>query len=233
MSIHFIAKTTDYWLRVQIERGPIISLPYGLMVDRLEVKENREYFKILEGASTGKIASVQISAGKSYLTTGISHKHGATVRFNKKAQTLHIGGRGPFNAFSGGGHHGFTPIAAGTYLLAIPAYPSAQTRIAYNPFCRHHNVWFRIGTATTNTRFLHTGAISEGCVTVRQFIYDPPKGIPPAGFSDLPQIAKTAPGLLGLPLPPKPASCTNWDEMVDSLILCRLNNQAVGQLVVT
>lgn len=71
-------------------------------------------------------------------------------------------------------------------------------------------------------------------ITVRQFIYDPRSGKkPPAGFEDLPKLGKDAPGLIGLPLPAKPASTISWDRIVDSLILCRVNDQAVGQLVVT
>jgi hypothetical protein len=98
------------------------------------------------------------------------------------------------------------------YALAIPAYPSAQTRSAYGAWCRHHNLWFRIGVATTGSRFLHPGAISDGCVTVRQFVYDPSKGKPPAGFA--------------------PAPCISWDVMVDALILARASDQAVGTLIV-
>lgn len=148
------------------------------------------------------------------------------------AKTLHVGTRGPFNAFSGGGYKGYTPISRGTYLIAIPAYPSAQTRAAYNVWCQHHNVWFRVGLSTSGSRFLHAGAISDGCVTVRQFLYDPAKGKPPTGFADLESAAKIAPGIIGLPLPPKPAPCVNWDDIVDDMILCRHNDQSVGTLVV-
>lgn len=181
----------------------------------------------------GKIASVKVDKEQSFLTTKISHKQSSTVKFSLKDQTIDIDGRGPFNAFSGGGHAGYTPIQLGTYFLAIPAYPSAQTRGAYDQFCRYHNLWFRIGIATTGSRFLHAGVISDGCVTVRQFIYDPAaKTKPPAGFSDLEQAAKDAPGLLGLPLPAKPAPCIKWNDVVESLILSRENDQAVGKLLV-
>lgn len=81
---------------------------------------------------------------------------------------------------------------------------------------------------------MHPGVISDGCVTVRQFIYDPIRDIaPPAGFADLIDGAQTSPGLLGLPLPAKPAPVVGWDTVLEALILCRLNDQAVGTLVVT
>ncbi|WP_338846086.1 hypothetical protein V8J88_20335 [Massilia sp. W12] len=234
MAICYIAKTPDYWLRVKLESNEIISVPYGLKLERLEIKAGREYFKILEGVYKGKKASVSMPPGGSYLTDKIKHQSGILLKFDRKSQSLHVGGAGPFNAFSGGGHSGYTPVSAGTYLLAIPAYPSAQTRAAYNHWCTYHNLWFRIGIETTGSRFLHAGIISDGCVTVRQFIYDPKKKEkPPAGFEDLVQGAQTAPGLLGLPLPEKPAPCINWDTLVNTILLCRHDDQAVGKLVVT
>lgn len=234
MATHYIAKTNTYWLLVTFADGKIFSLPYGLKVDRIEAKQGREYFKILEGPYKGKMASVSLQAGGSYLTTKIKHQPGALLKFDRKNQSLYVGARGPFNAFSGGGHGGYTPISLGTHLLAIPAYPSKQTRAAYNHWCNLHNMWFRLGIETTGSRFLHPGAISDGCITVRQFIYDPStKEKPPAGFDDLVDGAKTAPGLLGLPLPSKPAPCMNWDELIETLILCRHSDQAVGKLIVT
>ncbi|MCX7109240.1 MAG: hypothetical protein WCI11_07250 [Candidatus Methylumidiphilus sp.] len=235
METHYISRTSDCWLKVQLVGGLVVSLPYGLKVKRLELKNEREYFEILEGVNKGKKASVPFLAGNSYLTTKLNHNPATTVRFDRKLQTLYFAGRGPCNAFSGGGHGGYTPVAPGNYQLAIPAYPSAQTRAAYNTWTKYHNSWFRIGTDTTGSRFLHAGVISEGCVTVRQFIYDPNSGVapPPAGFSDLVQGAKTVPGLLGLPLPAKPAPVVGWDDVFESLILCRLNDQAIGTLVVT
>lgn len=234
MTTHYIAKTNDFWLRVQLDGGPIISVPYGLKVDRIEAKNGREFFKILEGVYKGKLASVSLQTGGSYLTTKIKHTPGTVIKFDRKSQKLYLGARGPFNAFSGGGHGGYTPVSLGTHLLAIPAYPSAQTRAAYNHWCTYHNLWFRIGIAPTGSRFLHAGAISDGCVTVRQFIYDPTtKDKPPAGFEDLVEGAKSVPGLLGLPLPANPAPCINWDEIVETLILSRESDQAIGKLVVT
>jgi hypothetical protein len=233
MEPHYISRTNDCWLRVKLTDGSIASLPYGLKVKRLEVKDGREHFEILEGVNKGKKASVQLRIGGSYLTTKLSHSRAATVQFDRKNQTLSFQGRGSYNAFSGGGHAGYTQIAPGSYELAIPAYPSAQTRAAYHIYTSYHNSWFRIGTSTTGSRFLHAGMISEGCVTVRQFIYDPNGHVaPPPGFADLPQLAKTAPGLLGLPFPAKSVSAVGWDVVYDALILCRKNDQAIGTLVV-
>lgn len=234
MAIQYIAKNSDYWLRVQLDGSQIVSLPYGIKVDRREARGGREYFEILEGVHKGKMASVQLRQGHSHLTPDLQQKKAASVKFDRASQSFYCNGRGPYNAFSGGGHGGFTQVLPETYLLAIPAYPSMQTRAAYHVWCAHHNMWFRIGIDVSRSRFLHAGVISEGCVTVRQFIYDPDSGTkPPAGFDDLIPGAKSSPGLLGLPLPANRAPCVGWDQIVDELILCRFNDQAVGQLVVT
>ena len=39
MATRYIDNTTDYWLRVQLNPGPIISVPYGLKVDFIERKQ--------------------------------------------------------------------------------------------------------------------------------------------------------------------------------------------------
>lgn len=234
MAIKYIGRTSDLWLRVQPDGGPIVSVPYGLKVDHLETVAGRDRFEILEGVNKGVVASVTARPGQSYLTASVVHKPGAVVTFDRRSQSLTFAGRAPVNAFSGGGHAGYTPVSAGTYELAIPAYPSAQTRPAYSRWTKYHNLWFRIGTDTTGSRFLHPGAISDGCVTVRQFVYDPASGTsPPAGFDDLVDGARRAPGLIGLPLPARRAATISWDEVVDALILARLNDQAVGRLTVT
>ena len=88
MSIHYIAKTSDYWLKVKLENGIIVSVPYGLKVDRIEAKNGREFFKFLEGVYIGKIGSVALQLGGSYLTTKVKHKPGAVIRFDRKSQSL-------------------------------------------------------------------------------------------------------------------------------------------------
>jgi hypothetical protein len=234
MANYFVARTRDCWLRVQLTGGPIASLCFGIRVTAPETTGGREHFTILEGINKGKKASVATNAGQSFLTTNLRHGPAARVQFDRASQSLYFNGRGPFNAFSGGGSSGFTPVPPGRYQLAIPAFPTKQTRTAYTTWTKYHNLWFRIGTNVAGSRFLHPGEISEGCVTVRQFIYDPAASAPPPpGFSDLPQDAKSAPGLLGLPLPAKRAPTIGWDNIFETLILSRLNDQAVGLLTVT
>lgn len=235
--------TAANWLLVQTDKGARISLPYGLKVSFLGRTGNRDTFQILEGVNKGARASVaQKGPNDSYLTPAIQQLPPAEVRFDSKSQRLTFGGRGPVNAFSGmgsgveaGRETRYTPVPPGMYELAIPAYPSAQTRVQYGQWTRFHQTWFRIGLNTSGSRFLHAGEISDGCVTIRQFLYDGQPGTPlPSGFDDLAGAAHSSNrGLIGLPLPAKPVSTISFDDIYNYLILRRLNDQAVGRLYVT
>ncbi len=234
---------TADWLTVQLENGQRVSLPYGLKVEFAGRKDSRDYFTILEGVNKGGRASVaQKGTDQSYLVTGVHHLPPGLIRFDSKTQHIYFGDRGPYNAFSGTGTGveqgrsvNYTPVPPGTYLLAIPAYPSAQTRPQYGTWTKFYRTWFRIGLSHSGSRFLHTGEISDGCVTVRPFLYDGnPRTPVPDGFSDLASAAQSrSKGLIGLPLPPKPAPTVSFDEVYDYLILRRLGDQAVGKLIVT
>lgn len=231
------------WLTVQLDTGPQVSLPYGLMVEFNGRQLGRDHFTVLEGVNKGQHASVaQRSAASSYLVKNVHHLPAGTIRFDSKTQHLFIGTRGPFNAFSGGGpgrENGqavnYTPVPPGTYLLVIPTYPSAQTRPQYSQWAKFHKTWFRIGLSPTGSRFLHVGEISDGCVTVRPFLYDGrPTSRLPDGFGDLSAAAQSQyKGLIGLPLAQPAAPTVSFDEVYRYLILRRLNDQAVAKLIVT
>lgn len=236
--IRYVEKVEpEGWLLVRPDDGqPNFSIPYGLMVKITATEGGRDSFQVLEGVNKGRKASVkQKTGGDSFLTTGITHGPAGSIRFSLKKQELYFGSQGPFNAFSGASpaQH-FTQVPEGSYPLAIPAFPSAQTRTQYGQWTKYHRMWFRIGTNVSGSRFLHPGEISDGCVTVRQFIFDPATGKDNYnGFEDLPQDAITAPGVLGVPLPAKRAPTISYDKIFEYLILRRLNDQAVGTLLVS
>ena len=226
----------DNWLLVRLASNERISLPYGVKVEFTARTDRRDNFKILEGVHKGKSASVsEKSPTTSYLVSNVRHLPSGNVEFDLKSQAVKFGNLGPFNAFSGGGYNGFTPVAAGRYALAIPAFPTAQTRSEYSQWTRLHRSWFRIGTDLSGSRFLHPGQISDGCVTVRAFIYDGAPGASlPNGFSDLPGFVNgPAKGLLGLPLPARRAPVVGYDELYRYLILRRGSDLSVGTLTVT
>ena len=227
------------WLEVRLDTNERVSVHYGIKVEFLGRVAGRDTFNILEGTHEGKKASVsQKSASTSYLTKAIQHEPGGQVLFDLKSQQLKFGGSGPFNAFSGSGRANgelYTPVPVGRHELAIPAYPSGQTRVAYDTWTRFHKTWFRIGLSPTGSRFLHPGQISDGCVTVRQFLYDGKVGSTvPSGFEDLPRVVGTpAQGLIGLPVPAHSVDVVSYDKLYRYLILRRASTQSVGTIVVT
>jgi hypothetical protein len=231
--IRFVSSVgRDNWLLVALNAGPRVSLPYGLKVRVIEVKDGREHFEILEGVNKGQRATVSLKgSGQSYLVKDMTRENAGTIRFNLKAQALWYGSNGPIQAFSGA-FQGFTAVTPGTYDLQIPAYPHAQTRPEYGLFTPFHNTWFRLGLSATGSRFLHVGEISEGCVTVRAFQFDPAE-VPRAGFSDLPNLANNVPGALGMPYPAKLPPLGSWTDVYNYLICRRASDQSVGKLIVT
>jgi hypothetical protein len=218
----------DAWLRVKLDTGGDISLPQYLKVRLLQTQAGRDSFEILEGPYKGKKASVsQTAPGQSYLIQGVQHLPAATVRFDSAKQALWYGGKGPYNAFSGAFAQ-YTKVPPGTYPLQIPDAPHSATRSGYYVYTNYHKTWFRLGLSLAGSRFLHVGEISEGCVTVRAFIYNS-SATQPTGFSDLPTLP---PGALGLPYPPNAAPLASWDDLYQYLIVRRASDQSVGSLTV-
>lgn len=220
----------DAWLLVKLDNGNMVSLPWCLKVNVLQTKNDRDHFEILEGAYKGSKASVSLknkSTGESYLIRGNKHLSPAQVTFNRATQSLSFGGKGPFSAFSGA-FGAYTQIGTGSYELSIPDAPHSATRAAYDAYTNYHKTWFRIGTSLSGSRYLHVGEISEGCVTVRAFQFDPQKPAP-AGFTDLPTLPN---GALGLPYPATIAPLASWTDLYEYLINRRLSDLSVGTLTV-
>jgi hypothetical protein len=233
MDTRYVSKAgRDGWLTVRLESGGEISLPQFLKVGVYDEKGGREYFEILEGAYKGRKASVKRkTASESYLITGITQLPGGSVRFDRAKQALWYGGKGPYSAFSGAFTYqgaSFTQVPPGSYPLQVPDAPHSATRPAYYSYADYHKTWFRLGLSLTGSRFLHVGEISEGCVTVRAFVFDPAKPAVP-GFEDLPKLPA---GAIGRPYPAATIPLGDWDDLYSYLIIRRANDQSVGTLVV-
>lgn len=230
--IRYISKVgRDAWLRVRLDSGGEQSLPYALKVKFISRSGQRDNFEILEGAHKGKKASVSQKSGTdSYLVTGIAHTGAATIKFDRAKQAFWFGNNGPVNAFSGE-YGSFTQVPAGSYALQIPFAPSDKTRDSYYRYTDYHKTWFRLGLDPAGSRFIHVGEISDGCITVRAFLFDPavPGPNQPPGFDDLPRLPR---GVVGLPYPTTSQPIAKWNDIYDYLIVSRENDQSVGKVVV-
>ena len=218
---------------------------FGLKVLWKGMDQGREYFTVLEGDLKGLEASVlalSSSTSISRFSKTLKHLPAGHVRFDVKKQAIWIGDKGPFNAFSGGGFTGsngvkYTSIPPGKYFLCIPDYDHVTPNRGrpYDRWSTCFLTWFRttaIGNDGTYSRYLHAGELSDGCVTVRAFVYDSKH--PDPDFSDLPEKEKTIPGFMGLPYSKEILPTIGWDEIYDYLILRRLapNGKYVGTIEV-
>lgn len=149
------------WLRVTLEDGLIHPLPYLLKVQMIHIRDGREYFIVREGRFEGQKASVRIGdAGKSYLLKKGGHRSPAVLTFIKSEQKLIISGIRSIYAVTSATN----PIPSGTYPLEIPYEPHPGGAY-YMHYSKYAKTWFRIGRS--GDRFLHLGARSAGCITVK------------------------------------------------------------------
>lgn len=162
--------TTDNsgWLNVRLGRdGGIFALPKYLRVDFIKRENGRDFFRIKEGVNRGREASVNArSDSASWLSSDSVDYHPAVMLTFKKSEKTLQTPVGNIDANT----DATNPIANGEHPIHIPDFPHGLGR-RYTQSASIATVWFFLGTAQravqgTNDRYLHPGAISEGCVTV-------------------------------------------------------------------
>ena len=125
----------------------------------MKIKDGRDHFKILEGKLKGKIMSVRKkSKTHSYLLDNIYHEQAAELIFEQEGKLLIVKGLGTYSNIA---MKTSNLIPFGTYDLELPweIHPIARRYSGYAM------TWFRIGNE--GDRFLHTGSVSLGCITVK------------------------------------------------------------------
>lgn len=160
----FVPDISRGWLKVRMEPGgKLESIPYTLAIQYTETKSKREYFTILEGPYAGKSASVSLNDdGTTRFVSKDLRGPAVSFRFSKKSETL-------TNLSTGGNYKAITdpdnPIPSGSYDIEIPDAPHALGA-SYQDRANYAKTWFRAGHS--GDRYLHTGAVSAGCVTVSE-----------------------------------------------------------------
>lgn len=158
--IAFITDVDDGWLLVRLEpSGSIEALPYTLKVRWDKTKQGRDYFTILEGDHKDKKASAtRRPDGKSYLKVGPRYKPQIKLIYYKHSQILKIEGRSEeYRAVME------SPLSNGTYVIELPDFPHLPDN-PYRNRAKRAKTWFRIRVG--GARYLHTGSVSAGCLTV-------------------------------------------------------------------
>ena len=224
-------------MAVRPERGDNFSIPSYLKVAVYKEEPVRSYFTILEGVNKGRRASMGRLTGKAGLVERTVPAPAGAVRLNRDQQRLWYGTSGPFFAFSGAfttPSNVWTAIPRGKYVLQIPDAPHVSNR--YGEYTSYQNTWFRImgnGLGPDSSRYLHQGELSEGCVTVRAFVFDPKAPSQAPNFQDWAHLPDSALGGWGYPYPKgQLAPLALWNDIYKYLINSRLNDQCVGTLVV-
>ncbi len=160
----FVPDIGTGWLVVQLEPSKErVSLPYSVAVSYTRTENKREHFTILEGVNAGKAASVSLDdKGNTRFLLTDPRTAGVKLRFTKSTGILEVVGTAlkyP-NTVSEK-----NPIPAGDWDIEIPDAPH-RYGAPYENTARRSKSWFRLGHA--GDRYLHTGSVSLGCVTVKE-----------------------------------------------------------------
>ena len=157
-----ISASSSGWMNVLFEpSGTLVALPHSLQVEITESKDERDFFTILEGVYKGKKASVKTgNLGGVSISTGP-----AKLIFDISKSLLTYGGSSTAKAITSVRN----PIGKGTHKIQLPDFPHPIG----NDYLRksvYALSWFYMGIGHAvygkNDRYLHTGARSNGCVTV-------------------------------------------------------------------
>jgi hypothetical protein len=131
----------------------VYPLSYNAEVDYTKQEGGREYFTANEWPHQNEKSSVK---GSGRFVTG-KYDPAASVDFYKSKMKLVFGNGIVVKAHS----MDSDPVANGTHELMLPDYPHTYGYLEDSVFSY---AWFRIGEG--NTKYLHIGNITAGCVTV-------------------------------------------------------------------
>ncbi|MBW5405604.1 hypothetical protein ACISK3_01340 [Morganella morganii] len=158
----YVVGGNDGWLTVLREPSKArVSLPTTLKVELTSNKDDRDYFKVLEGPEAGGSFSVK---ERNLAKSAPAYLSGAVLQFSISKKILEYNAV-KISAFT----HTSNPVPAGNHPIQIPDFPHSLGS-GYMSESKYAKNWFYLGTgnavAHNNDRYLHPGAISAGCVTV-------------------------------------------------------------------
>jgi hypothetical protein len=194
--IHYVNKVpVSGWLSVAVKSsGALVPLLEYTKVQITEIAHNRVYFQIMDGGQKGITASLAENNANEYLGSTPPKQAGARVivkygkieeifskakgaKYKQQTATLSVDGvsasvtlNTDLGAITVAG--GFKPIPPGIYKILVPPHPHDKNMTAFyrthiEPSLQSDQVWFPIEFGD-NSRFIHLGNISEGCVTVME-----------------------------------------------------------------
>jgi hypothetical protein len=180
---------SDGWLQVrQRDSNGLVSLAKYTQLQHIESRLGRTSFTVMDGPVRGQAVSltnanaaefvgstapvqsparIVVTYGR-YTEGWVSEARGGQ-RLDQQMASLDVAGirvAVTMNSVWGGA---YTPIPAGEYAVLVPDAPHDQAMTRFYrraaPGLRFDQVWFPIRYGD-NSRFVHVGNLSEGCVTV-------------------------------------------------------------------
>lgn len=162
-AVCYIDEQEDGFLLVKMEDGSEEGLPSYLKVLFRYTEDDRDHFTILEGILQGRKASAKLKGdGKSHLLSGDFHADPVRMTYSLSKKKLRIKGKRYQVVASD-----LYPWKKGFYDVEIPDHPHGLGR-PYLDKAKKALVWFHIGHDYREERYLHTGRLTEGCMTVEE-----------------------------------------------------------------
>jgi uncharacterized protein YutE (UPF0331/DUF86 family) len=152
------------WLVGMADDGERLALPHALALELLSVDSGmngRQHFRIAEGHAKDRLVSVgMLSDGSSPIVPVMPRFDAVRAKLDLGSLVLSIEEVGEFAV----ARFGDSEPPVGVHPLHVPDMPHAAGA-RYARRAPHAKSWFKIGVGTS--RYLHAGAHSEGCVTVK------------------------------------------------------------------
>ncbi len=180
------------WLDVRLRSGMLVSICEYTKLKMLESSHGRTWFVIQDGWKRGVTASLSDANAKEFLGNKAPMQSGVsvTVTYLQKEQLFSrprkqlltqqlaklsvkgIQAQVTLNSISVPGTTTYTPLPPGLYKLRTPDNPHPKENTEFyrrnaEPGLKSDQVWFPIEYGD-NSRYIHVGHLSHGCVTVMQ-----------------------------------------------------------------
>ena len=181
---------SDGWVSAgrRNDPGKRVALHKYTKVTLIETQGGRTFFKVADGHAKGQVlflsdhnatehlgskaptkaaAAIEITYGK-YVQGWVSAARGGQ-KLDQQMATLKVGNLTVEVTMNSVWGTGFTPLAPGKYSVLLPDAPHNKDMTRFyrdtEPKLKFDQVWFPIKHGD-NSRFIHVGNVSDGCVTV-------------------------------------------------------------------
>jgi hypothetical protein len=179
----------DGWLQVRQERSnALLPLAKYTRLERRESRLGRTSFIVMDGPNKGQAVNLSDAHAAEFVGSRapmpspaqITVTYGSFVRnwisvarrgqaLDQQMARLEVAGIRVAVTMNSVWNGRYTPLPAGTYTVLVPDAPHDRQMTGFYrsvaPGLKFDQVWFPIRHAD-NSRFVHVGNLSEGCVTV-------------------------------------------------------------------